>query len=1379
MRYKSKYRQAVSLETLESRILLAGAALVGVDFDQEVDSPAGWTLQKRFHPEVKLQNLPDEAGNATIWDLTLSVTELSDDFGVNLIASTVPSHSQSLAGLNGGIGFTGLVATWSDLDPGAPYEVYVFELPSVDPQLEGPEELSINGQLGSSARTLSSYAILMTASQEGTIVLNIGSKDIAGLALGRPDIRAISLDYEEGGTHLTADDYIAIRYSLGGVSSDTNVALSLYWSFDDSSPAPNSTLEQRLFSNRVARAYFTDAAEHDGEMIVSASDLDGTRPADQRITHLILHVDDVAGKPDGDITAAEGDDDSNNYAALSIVPDISPDDSTWNYSQGGIDVVYALTKPAFISKPILVEMRWSGDGTSRSAGNTFEVSRDLRTHHVSWENIGVPRVGDLRLELEFDPDDDIRELNDARDNNTVREHIGDWRPEVLFVTPLAFRKESYDVTVTIKNTAPIAIDIDFFFKETVPEVVMGKPPLNRNSAPVSKLLGFGEANAGELTFKLSALDGLGQFNRTWDWIPADNFNVEAQKLLADYTQSTLISIEQEMAIAAQAVRTASAMAIISGVNDIEDLIKTFADPEWTTPELDISYLVEAKALVGASGQAMDSTAAVKLHVPRKRKDFLAEFQRAAGTAKVLNTLAIGLFVETGGISGALVIPGLLEWQRARDLYRQALDPPSPDYMTLFDLQIEIDLLANYSLNGALGSFASQHLLLSAITDAVNATEDRILGASEAGSTEWEAKQREALSFFQHRAAVEGLRQASLSSVMKPWFTTVLANYGASSSGSDFALPEALRSELVALGASEEDLDLIESTSAADNLRSPISAELMMWFDSHNAVLNAIGAYRSLQEAIALRIAVLEEPVLSLPAGIIADLTAQRTLIEDDSLSDLPSDNLRHLIEDYLLNVRSLVLDTNNLEELGELLEFGYAALLQLQLKLPSIEGLQAFVSDQLNAGAIEAETAQLLLESLGRASDKLAIGEFSEGGLALENVLSTATEHAGTGLNADTAQKLVSFTRYVQSFAFGNRQPISIEIDNASVLENQSGAIVGTVIAIDPDVIDSHLFSVDDGRFEFDGNVLKLKPGVSFDFEVQPQVLINVTATDAEGLSKSQALTIVVTNVNEGPTDVQLSRGKAFAGIAGAWIAGVTVRDPDFGDHHSFVINDSRFEVRDGNLYLKPNQSLPATPSTMSLTVTASDAGPNVLSVTRTFMLAIEAPPANWTHGFQWKPRPTDVNADGVVSPLDAILVINYLNATGSHTLPNLAGGTAAPLFLDVSGDGDLTPLDALLIIIALNAGEAGEEALGTDVFQLEAEAPLLLEPASPTEQLSAEATSELPPWIAAWQVKPDARDWQPLSNWPSAHDDFYRQMATRDSAVEEEEWLFDDLLIL
>ncbi len=97
---------------------------------------------------------------------------------------------------------------------------------------------------------------------------------------------------------------------------------------------------------------------------------------------------------------------------------------------------------------------------------------------------------------------------------------------------------------------------------------------------------------------------------------------------------------------------------------------------------------------------------------------------------------------------------------------------------------------------------------------------------------------------------------------------------------------------------------------------------------------------------------------------------------------------------------------------------------------------------------------------------------------------------------------------------------------------------------------------------------------------------------------------------------------------------------------------------------------------------------------------------------------PLDVNGDERVTALDALVVINALNESGPRQLPGTpgfgipvgggAGGVGTtPLpgqrasYIDVNGDGKLSPLDALNVINKLNAA-AGEQVrirlVATDV---------------------------------------------------------------------------------
>lgn len=68
-----------------------------------------------------------------------------------------------------------------------------------------------------------------------------------------------------------------------------------------------------------------------------------------------------------------------------------------------------------------------------------------------------------------------------------------------------------------------------------------------------------------------------------------------------------------------------------------------------------------------------------------------------------------------------------------------------------------------------------------------------------------------------------------------------------------------------------------------------------------------------------------------------------------------------------------------------------------------------------------------------------------------------------------------------------------------------------------------------------------------------------------------------------------------------------------------------------------------------------------------------------------------DVNADGSVSAIDVLNVINALNTTGSQSLGGGEGEGPSKLYLDVNADGMLSAMDALMVINHLNSRGAGE----------------------------------------------------------------------------------------
>ncbi len=94
--------------------------------------------------------------------------------------------------------------------------------------------------------------------------------------------------------------------------------------------------------------------------------------------------------------------------------------------------------------------------------------------------------------------------------------------------------------------------------------------------------------------------------------------------------------------------------------------------------------------------------------------------------------------------------------------------------------------------------------------------------------------------------------------------------------------------------------------------------------------------------------------------------------------------------------------------------------------------------------------------------------------------------------------------------------PSEIDLSATQVAENAAGAVVGEVTVTDPDGGDAPEITVSDGRFEVADGMLKLKSGISLDFEAAYSIPLTLTVTDADGLSLAQEFEIAVQDVAEG-----------------------------------------------------------------------------------------------------------------------------------------------------------------------------------------------------------------------------------------------------------------------
>ncbi|MBX3458178.1 MAG: cadherin-like domain-containing protein [Candidatus Paracaedibacteraceae bacterium] len=152
------------------------------------------------------------------------------------------------------------------------------------------------------------------------------------------------------------------------------------------------------------------------------------------------------------------------------------------------------------------------------------------------------------------------------------------------------------------------------------------------------------------------------------------------------------------------------------------------------------------------------------------------------------------------------------------------------------------------------------------------------------------------------------------------------------------------------------------------------------------------------------------------------------------------------------------------------------------------------------------------------------------------------------------------------------------------ISENNTGAIVGYLSAQDPEG-DSFSWSIVDvvTPFELVGTMLKLKDGVSLDYESDgDSIEVTIQAQDVYGLVSKQTFSIALIDLNEIPvlspglfnqSGIQIAVPTVNENDPGAIIGYLSVTDPD-GDAIIWSVSDNRFEVVDGALKLKNSVSL-------------------------------------------------------------------------------------------------------------------------------------------------------------------------------------------------------------
>ena len=182
--------------------------------------------------------------------------------------------------------------------------------------------------------------------------------------------------------------------------------------------------------------------------------------------------------------------------------------------------------------------------------------------------------------------------------------------------------------------------------------------------------------------------------------------------------------------------------------------------------------------------------------------------------------------------------------------------------------------------------------------------------------------------------------------------------------------------------------------------------------------------------------------------------------------------------------------------------------------------------------------------------------------------------------------------------------PTNLNLSNNTVAENSPlNTLIGNFTTTDPDTGNTFSYSLvtgtgdtDNSLFTIDGNQLKVN-GL-LDYETQNNYSIRVKTTDQGGLSYEKQLTVSVSDVNENPTNLNLSNNTvAENSPLNTLIGNFTTTDPDTGNTFTYSLvtgigsTDNSLFTIDGN-QLKTNTTLDyETKNNYSIRVKTTDQG--------------------------------------------------------------------------------------------------------------------------------------------------------------------------------------------
>ncbi|XZE53521.1 cadherin domain-containing protein [Planctomycetaceae bacterium SH139] len=299
----------------------------------------------------------------------------------------------------------------------------------------------------------------------------------------------------------------------------------------------------------------------------------------------------------------------------------------------------------------------------------------------------------------------------------------------------------------------------------------------------------------------------------------------------------------------------------------------------------------------------------------------------------------------------------------------------------------------------------------------------------------------------------------------------------------------------------------------------------------------------------------------------------------------------------------------------------------------------------------------------------------------------------------DSGQPTATADRIFSVAVTNVNEPPQLTVGPLEIAENSpAGTIVGQLTATDPDGDEqatlelvpsaaSELFSLDTET----GNLM-LSEGATLNFEDQTEYALQVRVSDGVSPALEEEITVTVFDRNDQPQVI--SQPEPLSVLAG------------FSFNHNFAENLVSDEDADQTITWSLRAAegqlpgwLQFDPATLQISgspwnpaagewplqLVAIDSGQPPLAVELDFVLTVQQNANPW----QNIADPLDANGDGNVRPVDALVIINYLNRNSDDQVD--LDRESRPNFLDVNGNNRIEPIDALKIINELNRQSGGE----------------------------------------------------------------------------------------